>query len=88
MYKIYINDTPIFLTNTKTAKKLTRDDSNLVALHRHRKALFQYVDSLEKNHQFDSITIHSLELPPPHAVSNNKVSKVRGVLIISISSSP
>lgn len=62
MYKIYINDTPIFLTNTKTAKKLNRDDRNLVALHRHRKALFQYVDSLEKNHNFDSITIHSHDL--------------------------
>lgn len=62
MYKIYINDTPIFLTNTKTAKNRKRDDRNLVALHRHRKALFQYVDSLEKNHQFDSITIYSHDL--------------------------
>lgn len=62
MYKIYINDTPIFLTNSKAAKNLKRDSRNLVALHRHRKSLFQYVDSLEKNHQFDSITIHSHDL--------------------------
>lgn len=62
MYKIYINDTPIFLTNSIAAKKLKRDSRNLVALHRHRKSLFQYVDSLEKRHQFDSITIHSHDL--------------------------
>lgn len=62
MYKIYINDTPIFLTNKEFGKKQKSDERNLVALHRHRKSLFQYIDTLEKNHYFDSITIYSSNL--------------------------
>jgi 8-oxo-dGTP pyrophosphatase MutT (NUDIX family) len=57
MYKIYINDKPIFLTNAEFGKKQQGDERNLVVLFRHRKSLFQYVDSLEKNNYFDSITI-------------------------------
>lgn len=62
MYKIYINDTPIFLTNKEFGKKQKSTETNLVALHRHRKSLFQYIDTLEKNHAFESITIYSKDL--------------------------
>ncbi|MFT5834592.1 MAG: 8-oxo-dGTP pyrophosphatase MutT (NUDIX family) [Cognaticolwellia sp.] len=62
MYKIYINDKPIFLTNAEFGKKQKADEKNLVVLFRHRKSLFQYVDSLEKNNHFNSITIFSKKL--------------------------
>ncbi len=62
MYKIYINDTPISLTNSENGKQLTSDEQNLVVMHRHRKSLFQYIDSLEKNHFFKSITIYNNDL--------------------------
>jgi ADP-ribose pyrophosphatase YjhB (NUDIX family) len=59
MYKIYINDTPILLTNAVFGKQQKRDKHHLVDVFRHRKSLFQYVDTLEKNHQFESIVIYS-----------------------------
>lgn len=62
MYKIYINDTPIFLTNAEYGKQQKRDKQHLVDKFRHRKSLFQYVDTLEKNHQFKSILIYSDDL--------------------------
>jgi 8-oxo-dGTP pyrophosphatase MutT (NUDIX family) len=62
MYKIYINDKPIFLTNAEFGKKQQGDERNLVVLFRHRKSLFQYVDSLEKNNYFDSITIFAKDV--------------------------
>ena len=71
-YKIYINDKPIFLTNAEFGKKQQGDERNLVVLFRHRKSLFQYVDSLEKNNYFDSITIFAKDV---------EVLKKHGVLI-------
>jgi hypothetical protein len=62
MYKIYINDKPILLTNAEFGKKQQGDERNLVVLFRHRKSLFQYVDSLEKNNSFDSIIIFTKDI--------------------------
>ena len=46
MYKIYINDTPIFLTNTKTAKNQNRDELTRLNLSPNRKKL---EDDLKQN---------------------------------------
>lgn len=62
MYKIYINDTPILLTNTEFGKKQKLDEHNLVTQFRHRKSLFLYIDSLEKPNDLNSITIYSNNL--------------------------
>ncbi len=59
MYKIYINETPIFLTDTITAHTKTATATHLITRHRHRKALFQYIDSLEKKHLFEAITVYA-----------------------------
>ena len=63
MYKIYINSTPIFLLNTAAAQNKQRDDKNLVARYLNiKRTLFHYIDMLEKNDAFDSITLHSNNL--------------------------
>jgi 8-oxo-dGTP pyrophosphatase MutT (NUDIX family) len=59
MYEIYINDTPLFLVNTAEGKRRNRDNQHLVDLYRHRKSLFQYIDALEKNNEYASVTIYA-----------------------------
>lgn len=63
MYKIYINDTPIFLLNTAAAQNKMRDDKNLVAPYLGTKrTLFHYIDLLEKNNTFESIVLYANDL--------------------------
>lgn len=59
MYKIYINDTPLFLTTAEDgAQKLPGTEQNPV--HRYSgkvKFLSNYIDMLEKTDRFESITL-------------------------------
>ena len=61
MYKIYINDTPIFLMNTKEMRNmLPSSENNLTVKYAGKsKYLLNYIDMLEKTKKFDSIVIHS-----------------------------
>lgn len=61
MYKVYINNTPINLISTQTFREnsFPNDARNLVAPYAGKsKFLFQYIDKLEKNDQFESITLY------------------------------
>lgn len=62
MYKVYINETPIYLISTKKLqeKQIVADEYNLVARYAGKsKFLLQYIDMLEKTNRFRSVTIHS-----------------------------
>jgi len=64
MYKIYINDTPLFLMEEADALKKTTDDRNLVAAYRgKRKMLLNYANTLESSSHYDSITLYAQDLP-------------------------
>lgn len=63
MYKIYINDTPLILTDTSTNPTPKITDDELVAFYPgKRKFLLNYIDMLEKNKNFKSITLYSPNL--------------------------
>jgi len=60
MYKIYINDTPLVLTDTDGFQNMPpADDKNMVARYpgNHR-MLLNYIDMLEKTRRFDSLTLY------------------------------
>ena len=59
MYKIYINGTPLFLASTAEAGgKPFADDKRIVARYMsNSRLLLSYLDMLEKNTNFDSVTI-------------------------------
>ena len=61
MYKIYINDTPIFLMNTEEKEELLPSSENiLIAKYLGKsKFLLTYIDMLEKSKKFDSVVIYS-----------------------------
>ena len=60
MYKIYINSTPIFLVNEEVGQNKVRNGKNLVARYLNSKrTLFQYIDLLEKNKTYESITLYA-----------------------------
>lgn len=61
MYKIYINDTPLFLMQSAHAKmNLPGDDKNLVARYPGKeKILLSYIDMLEKSDRWDSIVLYA-----------------------------
>jgi len=61
MYKIYINDTPIFLMNTEEKEELLPSSENiLVAKYLGKsKFLLTYIDMLEKSKKFDSVVIYA-----------------------------
>ena len=61
MYKIYINDTPLMLINTKDVTNIpTNDDKNMLARYTgNYRMLLNYIDMLEKNTRFDSLTLFS-----------------------------
>ncbi len=59
MYKIYINDTPLQLADSKEASQLPVNEENMVARYIGKpKFLFNYIDMLEKTHRYQSITLH------------------------------
>jgi 8-oxo-dGTP pyrophosphatase MutT (NUDIX family) len=61
MYKIYINDTPIFLMNTQEKRDMLPSSKNnlLVKYLGKPKSLLTYIDMLEKTKKFDSVIIYS-----------------------------
>jgi len=61
MYKIYINSTPLFITNSKYLKKLfPKTDGALIARYSGKpKSLLNYIDSLEKPNKFTFVVLHS-----------------------------
>ena len=60
MYKIYINGTPLFLASTEEAGGApSSDPKNMVARYTgHLRLLLSYIDMLEKNPRFDSVTLY------------------------------
>lgn len=60
MYKIYINDTPIFLVNTENlSDEMVKYDQKLVARYTGKpKFLLQYIDMLEKTDRYEAVFIH------------------------------
>ncbi len=61
MYKIYVNDTPIFLVNTEELKKrATINDTVLTARYMGKsKYLLNYIDMLEKSDRFSEVWIYA-----------------------------
>ncbi|MCB0547246.1 MAG: NUDIX domain-containing protein [Phaeodactylibacter sp.] len=61
MYKIYINGRPLFLANTHEAGGVpSADDTNIVTRYMgNSRLLLSYMDMLEKNLRFDSVTVYS-----------------------------
>ncbi len=64
MYKIYINETPLFLLKTKDIDLIDKSQENiLVARYMGKpKILLSYIDMLEKGNQYDALYIHFPEL--------------------------
>lgn len=64
MYKIYINNTPLFLISKEELPQRPNPDAdNLVARYPGKaKFLLHYVDMLEKTDRFDSVTLYSEDL--------------------------
>ena len=61
MYKIYINDTPIFLMNTEEKEDMLPSNKNILTANYIGKSkyLLTYIDMLEKSKKFDAVVIHS-----------------------------
>lgn len=60
MYKIYINDTPLFLVDKQEKDDFSADERNLVALYRSKKkSLLNYADMLENSTHYDSIVLYA-----------------------------
>ena len=62
MYKIYINDTPIFLIAKAEVDLKKADKRNLIGEYRGKKKfLLNYVDLLEKSSHLDSVTLYAAD---------------------------
>ncbi len=61
MYKIYINDTPIFLMNTEEHRNMLPSSKNILVTKYlgKPKYLLTYIDMLEKTKKFDSVVIYA-----------------------------
>lgn len=60
MYKIYINDTPLFLIDKQEIVDFKGNERNLVAQYRgKKKILLNYADMLENSTHYDSITLYA-----------------------------
>lgn len=61
MYKIWINNTPLFLCGLEELKdRPAGDEKNMVARYSGKsKILLSYADMLEKSDRFDSVTLYS-----------------------------
>ena len=63
MYKIYINDTPIFLMNTKELDNMLPIKGNILTAKYLGKSkyLLNYIDMLEKSKKFDGVIMHGAD---------------------------
>ena len=61
MYKIYINDTPLFLMNTQEQRNmLLPTNNNLIGRYVGKsKSLLTYIDMMEKSRKFDAVVIYA-----------------------------
>jgi len=61
MYKIYINETPLFLMASKDSQSINLEGTNHIKARyaKRKKSLFGYIDMLEKNNRFDAIVIYN-----------------------------
>lgn len=61
MYKIYINETPLYLKDAAEVSENDRpDELNLLARYGGQtKLLLSYIDMLEKTRRFDSVTLYA-----------------------------
>ena len=64
MYKIYINETPLYLVSKKDAEALGQEEGhNLLARYAGKpKLLLSYADMLEKGSDFDKVILYSNEI--------------------------
>ncbi len=64
MYKIYINQTPLFLIEDGLAREFAqKDGQHLISRYAGKsKFLLSYIDMLEKSSKFDSVVIYSSNL--------------------------
>ncbi|GJM31314.1 MAG: hypothetical protein DHS20C18_03150 [Saprospiraceae bacterium] len=85
MYKIYINETPLMLRDTKDLSDLPiSNDVNFVARYAGKpKMLLSYADMLEKNTNFETVTLYSqdYEKLARDFESNYKVIEAAGGLV-------
>ncbi|MCB0664064.1 MAG: hypothetical protein KDC24_15060, partial [Saprospiraceae bacterium] len=60
MYKIYINETPLFLLETNDAVLEKWKGENVLIMHAtgKQKQFFQVIDSLEKMKRYDAVLLH------------------------------
>ncbi len=63
MYEVYINETPFRLLATENATALPSNERNLVGRYPGKsKFLLNYIDMLEKNDTYESVSLHSDDL--------------------------
>ena len=63
MYKIFINNTPLYLMESKAVSADWKNQSKSVVMpHIDRKSLFWYIDKLEKNSDMNYILLHTNDL--------------------------
>jgi mutator protein MutT len=63
MYKIFINNTPLYLMESKAVSTdLKSQPKSIIMPYIDKKSLFWYIDKLEKNSDMNSILLHTNDL--------------------------
>jgi 8-oxo-dGTP pyrophosphatase MutT (NUDIX family) len=63
MYKIFINNTPLYLMESKAVSSDWKNQSKSIVMpYIDRKSLFWYIDKLEKNSDMNYILLHTKDL--------------------------
>ncbi len=87
MYKIYINETPLFLVKTEeVVNNFLPSDTVLIARYTGKvKSLLHYVDMLEKSQRFEKVVLHSEDAKKVWTdfKSQFKVMKAAGGLVFN-----
>ena len=87
MYKIYINETPLFLIPDELAQEFVeKKGQHLIARYAGKaKFLLNYIDMLEKSSNFDSVVIYATDLEQLFAdfVGHFKVIDAAGGLVFN-----
>lgn len=86
MYKIYINDTPLFLASKKEFEKLPLEGMNLTLRYTGKdKQFMQIADLLEKSGRFDAVFLYhdDLKLMWKNFKNKYKIQKAAGGLVFN-----
>ena len=87
MYKIYINETPLFLIPATLVQKFAeKQGEHLIARYAGKsKFLLNYIDMLEKSSNFDSVVVYASDLEQLFAdfVGHFKVIDAAGGLVLN-----